>query len=94
MSEYNRHHRKCRSNNGNCHVVNGHKNIVYVPVKKHRFWHGLFENLSPQVICQIINDTWLDPDWQFICVRREKGNYRRRKNAHKKNPNNGGCDCD
>lgn len=94
MSEHNRHHKLARSNGGNCHVVNGHRNIVYVPVKKHRAFHTLFENLSAQAICQIINDTWLDPNYQFICVPRQKGNYRKRKRDNKNNTMDGRSDCD
>jgi hypothetical protein len=91
MSErYNRHHRKPRSKGG-AHFVNGHHNIVKVPVPKHRFWHGLFENLSAQDICAIINEIWLNPEYKFICVKREKGNSRRGK---KNNSNNGSTNRD
>lgn len=77
MSErFNRHHKKCRSRGGK-RYVNGHNNIVRVAVNKHRFWHGLFENLPAQEICAIINEIWLDPEYKFICVKREKGDRKR-----------------
>jgi hypothetical protein len=71
-----RHHKKCQSKGGK-RYVNGHHNIVRVPVFKHQAWHTLFGNLSAQDICAIINQIWLDPEYKFICVKRERGNSRR-----------------
>lgn len=75
-----RHHRLPRSLNGNRHVVNGHNNISYVQQNHHRAWHNIFRNYTAQEICAIINDVWLDPNYKFICIPREKGNYKKRKN--------------
>lgn len=75
---YNRHHKKPQSKGGK-RFVNGHHNIVRVPVVKHRAWHSLFENLSAQEICALINQVWLDPDYKFICTKRERGNSKRRR---------------
>ena len=75
--ENNRHHKKPRSRGGK-RYVNGHHNIVKVSVVKHRAWHTLFENLTPQEICAIINQIWLDPDHKFVCTKRERGNSARR----------------
>ena len=48
------------------------ENISLVPNHKHRAWHALFKNHPPEVIAQIINKVWLDPDFEFIVVPRKK----------------------
>lgn len=62
------HHRKPRSRGGG----NNPENLVRVPIKKHRAWHRLFTNLSPQEIAAIINDCWLDPDFYLVAIPRKK----------------------
>ena len=83
MERKSRHHRKPRSLGGK-RFVNRHKNISLVSVTLHRAWHALFLNLSAQEICAIINEVWLNPEYKFVCERREKG----KRNAYKKNANN------
>lgn len=48
------------------------ENISRVPAGKHRAWHTLFKSHTPQVIADIINKIWLDPDWEFVVVPRKK----------------------
>ncbi len=61
-----RHHRRCRSNHGS----NDESNISMVSVKKHQAWHTLFQAMTPEMICDEINRVWLDPDYEFICIKR------------------------
>ena len=66
-SLYDVHHRKPRSIGG----TNEHRNISRVPVHKHRAWHLLFSNFSPEIIAEIISEVWLDPDYKLVAVRRD-----------------------
>lgn len=61
-----RHHRKCISNGGS----DERKNISYVTQLKHRSWHNLFSNHTAEVIARIINQKWIDPDYEFICRKK------------------------
>ena len=70
MRRSSRHHRRPRSLGGSSES----SNISSVGVAEHRAWHTLFYNDEAQHICQIINDTWLDPDYEFICVPRNPEN--------------------
>ena len=63
-----RHHKKCSSNGG----TNAEYNISYVPLTDHRAWHGFAKNLLPPQLCDLINQKYLDAEWMFICVRRDK----------------------
>jgi len=65
MSE---HHRRPRSLEGKTVP----KNISVVSVKKHQAWHLLFRNHPPNIIAEIINKVWLDPDFEMVVVRRKK----------------------
>lgn len=64
----NRHHRKPRSLGGSSKDFN----ISLVPPESHAAWHKLFKNYEPDVIATIINETWLDPDFEFVCVKRPR----------------------
>lgn len=64
---YDWHHRKPRSLGGN----SADKNMSHVSVSKHRAWHTLFGNYTPEQIIRIINNTWLDPDYELIAKRKE-----------------------
>lgn len=63
---YARHHRRPRSRGGE----DTDQNISIVPVHLHQAWHALFANHSPEVICAIINERWLDPDYNLIIERK------------------------
>jgi len=63
-----KHHRKCLSRKGS----NTPTNISIVDEKRHQSWHNIFGNDEPKDIAQHINEVWLDPDWEFICIPRKK----------------------
>ena len=67
MKEYDWHHRRPRSKKGK-----GDKNLSRVPVKKHCAWHTLFVNYDAYKIAEIINEVWLDMDFEFIVQRRKR----------------------
>ena len=62
------HHRKPRSLGGPSEA----RNMAELPIEKHNAWHTLFWNLQPPVIAQIINRFYLDPDYEFVVVRKSK----------------------
>jgi len=62
------HHRKPKSIGGARHDP---ANQSWLPENKHRAWHTLFSNHSAQSIAYMINDKYLDPEYVFICVRKE-----------------------
>jgi hypothetical protein len=61
-----KHHRKCRS-----HGQGKRGNVVLVRDDYHRAYHLLFANHYPWIVAEILNKTWIDPDYQLICVKRE-----------------------
>lgn len=63
-----KHHRLEASNGGG----NTQDNISCVNSSEHVAWHIIFKNYHAKIKCQIINETWLDPDYKFICVEAEK----------------------
>lgn len=64
---YARHHRRPSS----CGGLDTPENISLVPKHLHQSWHALFANHSPEVICAIINERWLDPE--YILIVKKKG---------------------
>lgn len=61
-----RHHRKCKSNGGTFTK----RNISRVDSTLHQAFHKLFVNADTFGIAQILNDTWIDPDYILIVKRR------------------------
>lgn len=61
------HHRRPRSGGGG----ENSDNLVWCPQNKHRSWHVLFQNWSPQRIAEEINRNWLDTRFKFIVVARQ-----------------------
>lgn len=61
-----KHHRKCRSNGG----TNHQDNLSYVEEDQHRAWHRLFKNYPAHKIAEIINETWIDPQFKVVIVER------------------------
>lgn len=57
-----KHHRKPRSLGGG----NDKENISVVCRDKHDAWHRLFKNHPPERIALIINNVWLDPEFEFV----------------------------
>ena len=62
-----RHHRRPSSRGGKTTP----RNISIVDEKQHQSWHTLFANAEPQAIADYINAVWLDPDFHFICERKD-----------------------
>lgn len=61
-----RHHRKCKSNGGTDDV----RNISTVSRLHHKAFHILFANFDPHQIATILNNLWIDPDYELV-VRRK-----------------------
>jgi len=61
-----KHHRKPQSQGGD----DSERNISVVNQGKHEAWHRLFSNLHPEIIAIIINQVYLDPDYEFIVRER------------------------
>lgn len=61
-----RHHRKCKSNGG----TYARRNISKVKPTEHQAFHILFSNKDAYGIAEILNDTWIDPDYILIVKRR------------------------
>jgi hypothetical protein len=59
-----RHHRKSRSHGG----ANTSANISIVPDHKHRAYHTLFADKTPQEVADILTDVWIDPDFIMIAI--------------------------
>ena len=62
------HHRKPTSIGG----TNQDSNLSELSVSKHRAWHTLFQNWTPLRIVQDINERYLDPDFTFVVIQKEK----------------------
>ena len=60
-----RHHRRPRFLGG----TSDERNITILPTNKHRAWHLLFRDFSPERIAQEINERFLDPDFEMVVVR-------------------------
>jgi len=65
------HHRKPRSKGGD----DSCGNIVTVSKTKHQHFHHLFYEGSPQKIANILNRTWIDPDYELIVVKKEQKEF-------------------
>ena len=62
------HHRKPRSRGGTDHP----SNLVKVYKNEHQAWHLLFANYSPETVARIINEIWLDPDYELVVYQRRR----------------------
>jgi len=65
---YSRHHRKPRSLGGRDDA----QNISILPRTNHQAWHTITSNHTPETIAAIINEKYLDPDYEFICQKKQK----------------------
>lgn len=63
-----RHHRKCRSNFG----TDDESNISLVLDHHHKAFHLLFLNKDIYGIARILNETWIDPDYKLVVVKKQK----------------------
>lgn len=64
---HNWHHRRPRSLGGD----SSDRNMIQVDAAKHIAWHQLFRNYNPIQIAIIINNVWLDSDWELVARRKE-----------------------
>lgn len=62
----NNHHRKCKSNGG----TRAKRNISRVKMTDHKAFHQLFSNRDTYEIARILNETWIDPDYRLIVVKK------------------------
>jgi len=62
-----RHHRKCKSNGG----TRTKGNIVKVKPSLHQSFHHLFKNGDAYKIAGILNETWIDPMYKLIVIKKE-----------------------
>ena len=62
------HHRKPRSIGGKSEP----RNIIRIPGNKHAAWHLLFSNFQAEEIARLISETYLDPDYTIIAIRKEE----------------------
>ena len=62
------HHRKPRSIGGKSEP----RNLVRIPGNKHAAWHLLFANFTAEEIARLISQTYLDPDYEFVAIRKEE----------------------
>jgi hypothetical protein len=70
MSERNsRHHRCPRSHGG----LSTPENISRVGAKQHNAYHTVFYNMTAPEICRALNRTWIDPEYLFICIKKDTG---------------------
>ena len=67
--EYNYHHRKAKINGGSGKLSS--PNMVKVRVDHHRAFHMLFQTLPVPDIARILNETWIDPLWELIAIKKE-----------------------
>lgn len=61
-----KHHRKCKSNGG----TRIKRNISIVKPNFHQAYHIMFANADTFGIAKILNETWIDPDYKLIVVKR------------------------
>jgi hypothetical protein len=65
--DWSRHHRLPRSQGGTGHA----RNISIVCPQKHAAYHRLFQNYLPPQVAAILNEVWIDLDWELVAVRRK-----------------------
>ena len=63
-----KHHRRPVSRGGT--ETFPHNNISWVKRRHHEAWHKLFGNHCPTEIARIINELYLDPDWEVVARRK------------------------
>ena len=68
--DYNWHHRKPKVHGGSGKINSG--NMVEVRVDEHRAFHLLFGTVHAKDIARILNDTWIDPEWKLVAVKKEE----------------------
>ena len=65
--KYNKHHRKPKSLGGTDHP----SNLVIVPQNRHAAYHLLFNEGDPEYVAMVLNQTWIDPEYELVVKRKE-----------------------
>lgn len=64
----NTHHRRPKSRGGS----NNSDNLATVPIRHHNAYNMLFgSNPLPHEVAKVLNETWIDPQYEIIVKRRE-----------------------
>lgn len=66
LEGYDRHHRKPRSQGGTNHP----RNLVWVKKEQHVAYHRLFGTSNPQEIARILSETWIDPSYILVAIKK------------------------
>lgn len=61
------HHRRARSIGGK----GNKRNCIRVPKNQHEAYHLLFRNYTPEIVAEILNKYWIDPNYQLVCLKRD-----------------------
>lgn len=71
---WNRHHRLARSLGGRNTTPKGRNNISVVQLDQHEAFNILFTgNPTPERICSVLNETWVNPDYEVKFISKPKG---------------------
>lgn len=75
-----RHHRHPRSRkNSFSRDINNPVNISFVGIRDHRAYHRLFGNMTPPEMAEMLNDTWISPDYYLVAIPRFKKPPKKRR---------------
>lgn len=66
--EMDKHHRLPRTRGGS----NSAENISIVERRLHVAWHALVGNMTAPEIARMLSDTWIDPEYYFIAIPRQR----------------------
>lgn len=69
VTDWNWHHRLAKKNGGSGRIDG--PNMSHVQVEHHRAFHMLFDTKPVPEIARILNDTWIDPAWMLVAVRKD-----------------------
>lgn len=78
---YDIHHKKPQCQGGK-NYVNGYRNTIEVPRRLHVAYHILFGTMSAQEVCKFLNEVWINPEHEFICVPRPRNNVKKKRRHH------------
>ena len=62
-----KHHRKMKKNGGD----DSPRNIVKIPRKMHDAFHMLFGHRTTREIADLLNEVYLDPNWELLAVEKK-----------------------
>lgn len=62
------HHRKPKARGGK----GARGNKITVPKHLHIHYHALFQSKDPNQVAKILNETWIDPNFLLVVVKRDR----------------------